>query len=61
MKVDIPYGKGDIAIDLPEPFEVLVPNKVSIEDEDKLIEEKVYELVEHGAEHLLGFHHEQEN
>jgi nickel-dependent lactate racemase len=39
MKVDIPYGKGEIAIDIPEPFEVLVPNKVSIKDEDKLIED----------------------
>lgn len=26
--------------------------------EGKLIDEKVYELVEHGAEHLLGRHHE---
>ena len=25
--------------------------------EEKLIEEKVYELVEHGARHLLGEHH----
>ena len=26
-------------------------------DEGKLIEEKMYELIEHGANHLLGFHH----
>ncbi len=27
-------------------------------DENVLIDEKVYELVEHGAMHLLGIHHE---
>ena len=26
--------------------------------EGKLIDQKAYELVEHGALHLLGFHHE---
>lgn len=26
-------------------------------EEEKLIEEKIYELIEHGANHLLGFHH----
>lgn len=26
--------------------------------EGKLIEDKIYELVEHGARHLLGIHHE---
>jgi ssRNA-specific RNase YbeY (16S rRNA maturation enzyme) len=28
-------------------------------DENKLIEDKVWELVEHGALHLLGIHHEE--
>lgn len=27
-------------------------------DEEKLIDDKVYELVEHGSMHLLGKHHE---
>jgi len=26
-------------------------------EEGKLIEERIYELIEHGANHLLGFHH----
>lgn len=29
------------------------------EDENVLIDERVYELVEHGALHLLGIHHEE--
>ena len=28
-------------------------------EENVLIDEKVYELVEHGANHLLGIHHEE--
>ena len=39
MKIDIPYGKENIKVDSPDPYEILVPNKVSIEVEDKLIEE----------------------
>lgn len=39
MKVDIPYGEKNIKVDIPEPNEILVPKKVSVEDEDKLIEE----------------------
>ncbi len=38
MKVDIPYGKENIKIDVPENSELLVPKRVSIKDEDKLIE-----------------------
>jgi nickel-dependent lactate racemase len=37
MQVDIPYGKGKIIVDIPENYEILVPNKVSIKDEEKLI------------------------
>ena len=37
MKVDIPYGKEKIKVEIPEPYEILVPNKVSIDDKDKLI------------------------
>ena len=39
MKVDIPYGKENIKVNIPEPYEILVPNKVSVKDQDKLIEE----------------------
>lgn len=41
--------------------EIIVCYPVAVEEaksENKLIEEKVYELVEHGARHLLGEHHE---
>ncbi|ENO11951.1 hypothetical protein MBGDC06_00695 [Thermoplasmatales archaeon SCGC AB-539-C06] len=38
MQVDIPYGKEKIKVQIPEPCDVLVPNKVSIKDQDKLIE-----------------------
>jgi nickel-dependent lactate racemase len=39
MKVDIPYGKENIKVNVPEDYEILVPNKVSIKDEEKLIED----------------------
>ena len=39
MQVNIPYGKEKIKVDIPDPCEVLAPNKVSVKDEDKLIEE----------------------
>lgn len=29
------------------------------EEENVLIDERVYELIEHGANHLLGIHHEE--
>jgi nickel-dependent lactate racemase len=38
MQVDIPYGKENIKVNVPDDHEILVPNKVSIKDEDKLIE-----------------------
>ena len=41
MKVDIPYGKGDIKIKVPDTCEILVPKKVTIENQDKLIEESL--------------------
>lgn len=47
MKVDIPYGKEKIKVDIPEPNEILVPKKVSVVDEDKLIEDAL--------ENPLGF------
>jgi len=37
MHVDIPYGKEKIKVDIPEKYEILVPNKVSIKDEEQLI------------------------
>ena len=39
MIVDIQYGDKPVKIDITEPFEILMPKKVSIKDEDKLIEE----------------------
>ena len=39
MKIDLPYGKEKIKVDISEPYEILIPNKVKIEDQDKLIEE----------------------
>lgn len=41
---------GEIIICFPKAVE-------EAKQEEKLIEDKVYELVEHGARHLLGIHH----
>ena len=38
MKVDIPYGKQNIKITIPNHCHILVPNKVSIKNQDALIE-----------------------
>jgi nickel-dependent lactate racemase len=38
MHVDIPYGRENIKLNITEPYEVLVPKKVEIKDEDKIIE-----------------------
>jgi nickel-dependent lactate racemase len=47
MQVKIPYGKGNIDINIPENSEILIPKKVEIKSEDKLIEEAL--------ENPLGF------
>lgn len=39
MQVDIPYGKEKINVKISQPCEVLVPNKVIVKDQDKIIEE----------------------
>jgi nickel-dependent lactate racemase len=39
MEVYIPYGKENIKVKVPEACEILVPKKVNIENQDKLIEE----------------------
>jgi nickel-dependent lactate racemase len=39
MQVGIPYGKEKIKVQIHEPCDVMVPNKVSIKDQDKLIED----------------------
>ncbi len=41
---------GEIIVCYPKAVE-------EAKEEEKLIEEKIYELIEHGAMHLLGFHH----
>jgi len=47
MQVDIPYGKENIKLNISEPCEVLVPKKVEITDQDKLIEDAL--------EHPIGY------
>ncbi len=47
MQVDIPYGKEKIKINIDNPCEILVPNKVITRDESQLIEEAL--------ENPLGF------
>ncbi len=47
MQVDIPYGKEKIKINLDDPCEILVPNKVITRDESQLIKEAL--------ENPLGF------
>ena len=37
MRATIPYGKEQVEVDFPESCEFLVPNKVEIKNEDKLI------------------------
>ncbi|UCD14612.1 MAG: nickel-dependent lactate racemase [Thermoplasmatales archaeon] len=37
MQVDIPYGEKSVKVNVTEPFETLVPRKVTIKDQDKLI------------------------
>ena len=39
MKTTIKYGKEQVEIDIKEPFQVLLPNKVPIKNEDKIIEQ----------------------
>jgi nickel-dependent lactate racemase len=39
MEVDIPYGKENLKVNVPDSCEILVPNKVKIKNQDKLIEE----------------------
>jgi hypothetical protein len=38
-KYIIPYGKENIKVNVPDDYEILVPKRVSIKDEDKLIEQ----------------------
>jgi rRNA maturation RNase YbeY len=42
---------GEVIVCYPKAFE-------EAKEENKMIDEKVYELVEHGTQHLLGEHHE---
>ena len=39
MKVDIPYGKEKIKVNVPDNCEILVPKKAAIKNQEKLIEE----------------------
>ena len=44
------FNLGEIVICFPKAVE-------EAKEENKLIEEKIFELVEHGAQHLMGVHH----
>jgi nickel-dependent lactate racemase len=39
MNVDIPYGKTKIKIQIPQPYEILTPNKVKCDNQNKIINE----------------------
>jgi len=39
IQINIPYGKKNVKIDIPEDSQILVPKKVKILDENKLIED----------------------
>jgi nickel-dependent lactate racemase len=39
MRVDIPYGTDKVNVEIPEDFEILVPNTVSTMDEKTVIEQ----------------------
>lgn len=39
MKVDIPYGKKTLKITVEESCEILTPNKVTVKDENKIIQQ----------------------
>ena len=41
MHVDIPYGEEKITVDVPTPCEVLIPNKVTIRAQNKIIEQAI--------------------
>jgi nickel-dependent lactate racemase len=53
MEVNIPYGTEQIKVEIFEPCEVLVPNKVSIKNQDKLIENALENPI--GSESFLEF------
>ncbi|MBI4067320.1 rRNA maturation RNase YbeY [Candidatus Gottesmanbacteria bacterium] len=42
---------GDIVVSYPQAIEAAV-------EEEKMVDQKISELVEHGLLHLLGYHHE---
>jgi nickel-dependent lactate racemase len=39
MKVDIPYGKEKIKVNISEPFIILIPNKVEVGNQNKIIKD----------------------
>jgi len=51
--VDVPDGVlrlGDVVVSYPQAV-------VEATEENKLVEDKIVELIEHGINHLLGIHH----
>jgi nickel-dependent lactate racemase len=39
MVVDIPYGKQNIKVQIPTPYEILIPNKVKCNNQNEIIKE----------------------
>jgi len=56
VKTDFAYPP-DSLIHLGEIIVCYPAALVEAKKENKLIDEKVYELIEHGALHLMGMHH----
>lgn len=52
--VEVPDGVlrlGDVVVSYPQAV-------LEATEENKLVDQKIIELIEHGIEHLLGHHHE---
>jgi len=49
MIVDIPYGKEKVKVQIPQPYEILVPNKVKCKDQKKIIEEALEHPIGRGS------------
>ena len=39
MNIDIPYGKEKVTVQIKEPYEILVPNKVKVPDQKQVIKQ----------------------
>ena len=39
MEVSIPYGEEKIKVNISQPCEILIPNKIKVKDEKKIIKD----------------------